>query len=182
MIFSRPQLVLLAERASLDAGVEPSLLCGLCDVASDWNPGKLEYHHNLTILFDAWRDVDPREEAYQNYRWGVSQVLGSSAREAGYQKPLGTLIEPIDNLSIAACVLRKCLDQCGGNADRGLVLWYRVIGSAFPTLVLSKAPAYREFLSQPNRLPQLPTMDTPFEPAPGGSPADKSLHASAAGE
>jgi soluble lytic murein transglycosylase-like protein len=148
MIYSKPQMVLLAERAATEAGLAPELLCALVDVSSAWQPGKVEVAHASLVYFQG---CDVEECSARNYRWGLTQVLGSAAREAGYKESLYDLTEPPANLAIGARVLAGLVRMASGQLERALLLWIGIVGSNFPLRVLAKVPQYSAFLNAAER-------------------------------
>lgn len=165
MIYSKPQLVLMAEKAALDELIHPETLCALCDVASDWKTAKTEYDLQVVMPVDIWSDETPGDSVMKNTRWGLTQVLGLKARGYGYKGRLEGLIEPEPNLRIGAKILADYLRQAGGNELRALTLWYGQVGASFPALVVHKATLYKEFLERPERPEPLESWDTMYENA-----------------
>jgi soluble lytic murein transglycosylase-like protein len=159
MIFSKPELVLLAERAAIDASIAPELLCSLVDVSSAWLPNKAEFIATHGIPFNQWDETNVDERTFRNYRWGLTQVLGSAARDAGYKGDLHALIEPPLNLSVGAAVLARLLALASMREERALALWIGIVGSNFPLRVLAKVPQYVAFLHAAERPAQLEKME-----------------------
>ena len=156
MIMTKPEMVLMAECAAIENGIDPAVFCALIDISSGWHPEKAEWNSSAVTAF-AGEVTD--EHVFQLYRWGLTQVLGSDARRAGFRGELYRLTDPELNITVGAQVLRETIAYAGG-IQRALVLWRGVIGGNFPELVLAKAGQYREFLAAPERPPKLTKIST----------------------
>ena len=135
-------MVLLAECNAIENDLDPALYCALIDVESNWHPEKCEWQGEFIIPDGR----DPDEWYMRGHRWGLTQVLGKDAREAGYVGELALLLEPEINLEWGARVLAGMMGMAGGTA-RALMLWRGANGNQFPELVATRADAYRAFLA-----------------------------------
>jgi hypothetical protein len=73
-------------------------------------------------------------EAYaRGFSWGLMQLMGQVAREAGFDPPfLSTLCDPEKGLVVGCKVLRKKLDALCGDTLRGLLAWNGGANPAYP--------------------------------------------------
>ncbi len=71
-------------------------------------------------------------EAYaRGFSWGLMQVMGQVAREAGFDALfLSALCDPEQGLAVGCKVLRKKFDAMAGDTTRALLAWN---GGANPT-------------------------------------------------
>jgi soluble lytic murein transglycosylase-like protein len=96
-------------------------------------------------------------EAYaRGFSWGLMQVMGQVAREAGYTEPfLSSLCDPNDALEIGCKILRKKFDTANAEAagaapgsaatdaiTRTLLLWNGGSNPAYAAQVLARRPHY----------------------------------------
>lgn len=156
-------LVALARKAALAHALDPALVCAICEQESSWNPWSIRYEPLFFAKYVAPLYTNNKvgaSEAYaRGFSWGLMQVMGQTAREAGYTEPfLSALCDPADALEIGCRVLRKKFDIASSVAQtilsahdrsasadqtsRALLLWNGGANPAYAAHVLSRRIHY----------------------------------------
>lgn len=149
MIFTRIQLVLLAEAESLKQEIDPAIVCSVIEVMSAWHP---ELIMASTDNFNPGLSFGTQEEKSINgSNLGLLQFSGSQARTLGYKQNADGLLAPEINMEIGVKILRQCLAQANNNLARALTLMYGYKAASLAQKVFSKIPNFTEFLSSPLR-------------------------------
>lgn len=109
-------LVSLARKTALAHGLDAALVCAICEQESSWNPWAMRYEPLFFAKYVAPlytnNKVSATEAYARGFSWGLMQVMGQVAREAGYSEPfLSSLCDPTDALEIGCRVLRKKFDS-----------------------------------------------------------------------
>src|SRR5262252_6698960 len=124
MFSSAPsQLLVLARKAAASQSLDPALVCAVVEQESGWNPWAMRYEPAFFSKYVAQLYTNNKisaTEAYaRGFSWGLMQVMGQVAREAGYSEPfLSSLCDPSDALEIGCKVLRKKFDTANAEAAR----------------------------------------------------------------
>ena len=118
MIYTKPQLVLLAEAAALKHGLDPALVCSIINLRSGWYPGKWEWIAG--------------QRAY-----GLFQL----------PQPTG-MPEPEEQLETGCKTIKNLLEQCGGQPEKMLMMFSGIINSNFGTRVLNDVEMWKSFLKE----------------------------------
>ena len=100
----RPEttLIVLADTMAKKHGLDPALVCALCEVGSGWNPWAIRYKPgdlcmDAVCVHEDWSSAET-EQALQNYAFGLMQIKGNIARERGFDGWLTELCDPATNL------------------------------------------------------------------------------------
>ena len=166
------QLVSLARKTAVAHGLDPALVCAVVEQESSWNPWAIRYEPLFFAKYVARLFTNNKvsaSEAYaRGFSWGLMQVMGQTAREAGYAEPfLSSLCDPADALEIGCRVLRKKFDTSASqssfraeSSERGispsvpsaianndattsaLLLWNGGANPAYPSQVLARRVHY----------------------------------------
>ena len=157
-------LMATVEEASREAGVPPWLALGLAHVESGGDP-------HMARIYPVWLNTVMRSERpvgcamdtermFQKTAWGLTQVMGSAAREAGFTGWLTALVEPELNLRVGIAALGRTFAQ---HADRhgiegALAAWKMgsprrlpdgtFSGKAWAASVLKAAEGYRALFAK----------------------------------
>ncbi len=83
-------------------------------------------------------------EAYaRGFSWGLMQVMGQVAREAGFDAPfLSDLCDPEQGLAIGCKVLRKKFDALAGDTTRALLAWNGGANTTYAAQVIARRAHY----------------------------------------
>ena len=131
------ELELLAREAATKYGLDPALVCALCEVECGWNPRAVRYEpdykwlwgikeplttinglnivsfdlKNGPVLIDIIPSTPETELALQKTSWGLMQIMGATARERGFTGWLTELCDPAVNLEWGCWHLRWMIDH-----------------------------------------------------------------------
>ena len=135
------ELELLAREAAGRYGLDPRLICALCEVESSWIPWAARHEAGYRWLYEfdpekggtdkytitdlrqnRWRpaihigtnpagSTMPTELIMQQTSWGLLQIMGATARERGFRSWLTELCDPQVNLEWGCKHLRWMIDH-----------------------------------------------------------------------
>src|SRR5271156_6208170 len=119
------ELITLASKIATGMGLDPVLVCSVVEQESGWNPWAMRYEPAFFAKYVAPLYTNNKvsaSEAYaRGFSWGLMQVMGQVAREAGFDPLfLSSLCDPEQGLAIGCKILRKKLDSMAGDTTRGL--------------------------------------------------------------
>ncbi len=149
---SREPLIALARQKAAEHQLYPELVCAVCEQESAWNPWAIRYEPAFYERYVAplWaRGAPPpaggrTEAAARAFSWGLMQVMGQVAREAGFAgSSLAELCDPAVGLEVGCRVLARKLAAAEGNVTRALLLWNGGGNPAYSQQVLGRAEKYR---------------------------------------
>jgi soluble lytic murein transglycosylase-like protein len=83
-------------------------------------------------------------EAYaRGFSWGLMQVMGQVAREAGFEALfLSVLCDPEQGLAVGCKVLCKKLDAMAGGTTRALLAWNGGANTLYAVQILARRAHY----------------------------------------
>ena len=141
------QLIAAARRAAAAQSLDPALVCAVVEQESAWNPWALRYEPLFFAKYVAALYTNNKvsaSEAYaRGFSWGLMQVMGQVAREAGFDALyLSALCDPEQGLAIGCKVLRKEFDSAAGDTTRALLAWNGGSNPAYAAQVLARKPHY----------------------------------------
>ena len=141
------QLLTLARKAAAAQALDPVLVCAVIEQESGWNPWAMRYEPAFFTKYVAGLYTNNKisaTEAYaRGFSWGLMQVMGQVAREAGFEVPfLSALCDPEQGLAVGCKVLRKKLDAAGADATRALLAWNGGGNPNYAAQVLARRPHY----------------------------------------
>lgn len=142
-------LVSLAKKVAGTFGLEGALVCAVVEQESGWNPWAMRYepaflNKYVAPLYTA-NKISASEAWARGFSWGLMQVMGQVAREAGFDGAfLSALCDPQTGLSIGCKVLAKKLngDLVKGDVRLGLLAWNGGGNPSYAAQVLARKPAY----------------------------------------
>jgi soluble lytic murein transglycosylase-like protein len=142
-----PHLLVLARSAAVAQSLDAALVCAVVEQESGWNPWAMRFEPHFFAKYVAAQYTNNRvsaSEAYaRGFSWGLMQVMGQVAREAGFDAfYLSALCDPEQGLAIGCQVLRKKLDAAKGDTARGLLAWNGGANPAYAAQVLARKPHY----------------------------------------
>jgi soluble lytic murein transglycosylase-like protein len=142
-----PEIVALAKRNAISYALDPALVCAVVEQESAWNTFAMRYEPAFFAKYVAPLFTNNKvtaSEAYaRGFSWGLMQVMGQVAREAGCDAPfLSVLCDPDHGLAIGCKVLRKKFDAATGDTTRALLAWNGGGNPAYPVQVLARRAHY----------------------------------------
>ncbi len=137
----------LARKAAAAHSLDPVLVCAVAEQESGWNPWAMRYEPAFFSKYVAPLYTNNKisaSEAYaRGFSWGLMQVMGQVAREAGFDALfLSVLCDPEHGLTVGCKVLRKKLDAANGDATRALLSWNGGGNANYAALVLARRAHY----------------------------------------
>jgi soluble lytic murein transglycosylase-like protein len=140
-------LVAMASRAAAAQSLDPAVVCAVVEQESGWNTWAMRYEPLFFAKYVAPLYTNSKvsaSEAYaRGFSWGLMQVMGQVAREAGFDPLfLSALCDPEQGLAVGCKVLRKKFDVMGGDTMRGLLAWNGGANAAYPAQVLARKAHY----------------------------------------
>ncbi len=165
---SKDDLIAMAKAAATRHGLFPSVLCGLIDKESTWNPWAYNPEPSYRWLWDfklaqprpttneeaklkvppqnftCPAHIDPDAEWWgQQASFGLTQMMGAASREHGFNGPfLLQTCDPALNLELGCLHLLSKLRSAQGNLEKALLLWNGGGNPHYPEEVLLKAQQY----------------------------------------
>lgn len=141
------QLISLAREAAAAQSLDAAVVCAVVEQESGWNPWALRFEPAFFAKYVAPMYTNYKvsaSEAYaRGFSWGLMQVMGQVAREAGFDGVfLSALCDPQQALAVGCRVLRKKLDAKGGDYTLALLAWNGGGNTAYPAQVLARRPHY----------------------------------------
>lgn len=154
-----PLVLAEAEKFNLD----PFILSGLIWVESSGKPDSYRYEPAFTWFFDRVKGplhrsdltvegnrrlaldiLGETEFAFQSSSHGLSQCMGSVAREMGYNFSPEGFYDPATNIHYGAKYLSVCFRRAGGIVEKALLRYNGGGISEYPDKVLRRADILRQ--------------------------------------
>jgi soluble lytic murein transglycosylase-like protein len=141
------QLLTLARKAAAAQALDPALVCAVVEQESAWNPWAMRYEPAFFTKYVAPlytnNKVSATEAYARGFSWGLMQVMGQVAREAGFEALfLSALCDPEQGLAVGCKVLCKKLDAMAGDTTRALVAWNGGGNTLYAVQVLARRAYY----------------------------------------
>ncbi len=141
------QLLTLARKAATAQSLDPALVCSVVEQESAWNPWAMRYEPAFFAKYVAPlytnNKVSATEAYARGFSWGLMQVMGQVAREAGFEALfLSALCDPEQGLAVGCKVLRKKFDAMAGDTTRALLAWNGGANPAYAAQVLARRSHY----------------------------------------
>jgi soluble lytic murein transglycosylase-like protein len=152
---TREEMISLAKQTAARHGLAPEIVCAVCEQESSWIPWAIRYEPAFRQRYVAPLGLPPTEEIARSTSWGLMQVMGETAREAGFsEKFLSALADPATGLEFGCIVLagkfRHAAQQQGSAppdqdalAQAALQLWNGGANPDYASQVLARIPKYR---------------------------------------
>ncbi|HEV2341673.1 MAG TPA: lytic transglycosylase domain-containing protein [Candidatus Acidoferrales bacterium] len=138
------ELISLAKQTASRHGLAPEIVCAVCEQESSWNPWAIRYEPVFRQRYIAPLGLPPTEEIARSTSWGLMQVMGETAREAGFTgKFLSALAEPVTGLDFGCIFLAEKFRLAQGDASRALEMWNGGANSDYAAQVLARITKYR---------------------------------------
>jgi soluble lytic murein transglycosylase-like protein len=148
MTVSAPsQLVTLARKAAAAQSLDPALVCAVVEQESAWSPWAMRYEPAFFTKYVASLYTNNKvtaSEAYaRGFSWGLMQVMGQVAREAGFDALfLSALCDPEQGLAVGCKILRKKFDAMAGDSTRALLAWNGGANALYAAQVFARRAHY----------------------------------------
>ena len=141
------QLLALVRRAAAAQSLDPGLVCAVVEQESGWNSWAMRYEPLFFSKYVASlytnNEIAATEAYARGFSWGLMQVMGQVAREAGFDALfLSAMCDPEQGLAVGCKVLRKKFDAMAGDTTRALLAWNGGGNSAYAAQVLARRSHY----------------------------------------
>lgn len=104
-----PDLQQLAMNVAHKYGLDPFLVCAMCENESSWNPEAERYEPGFFHRYiSSMKNLSEEEMRLRATSLGLMQVMGQVAREQGFTEPLSELKKPLNSLEHGCKKLAKC--------------------------------------------------------------------------
>lgn len=146
---TRDELIALARSTAERHQLYPELVCAVIEQESGWNTWAIRYEpafydRYILPLRSRGEIIHETESRARATSWGLMQVMGQVAREAGFANTfLSALCDPPTGLEIGCAVLDHKLAAAEGNVAKALLLWNGGGNSNYAVEVLARAVKYR---------------------------------------
>lgn len=144
---SQDELIGLAVNAAATYGLDGSLICAIIEQESGWNPWAMRYE---LAFFERYveplvlRDkLSPTEAHSRATSWGLMQVIGQVAREAGFKGEfLSLLCKSEEGIQVGCRVFAGKVAAARGSIEKALQLWNGGGAPDYAGQVLSRQGRY----------------------------------------
>lgn len=149
---TQAQLIEAARNTAAAHGLDPALVCAVCETESSWIPdGTPRYEPAFEKKYITPMALPAVEAHNRSCSWGLMQIMGQTALELGWQGPFTGLLEPINGLEwgcrkLARCFLKAAKSVAPGTSDyirQVLLLYNGGADAGYPDRVLSKLAKYQ---------------------------------------
>jgi soluble lytic murein transglycosylase-like protein len=137
-------MIAVAKEAARRHALAPEIVCAVCEQESSWNPWAMRYEPAFRQRYVAPLGLPPTEEVARSMSWGLMQLMGETAREAGFNdKFLSSLTDPATGLEFGCIVLAEKFRRAAGDSSRALELWNGGANPDYAAQVLARTGKYQ---------------------------------------
>jgi len=146
---TKDEIIALAKATAQRHNIWPELVCAIVEQESGFNPWAIRYEpaffQKYVAPFCAKALIKSETEARARaISWGLMQVMGQVAREAGFVGQfLSALCESTTGLEIGCRVLNHKILMADGNVRKALLLWNGGGRPEYADEVLARAEKYK---------------------------------------
>ena len=140
------ELVQLAKQTATKYGLDPALVCAVCEQESSWNTWAARCEPRFKARYIDPLNLPDTEAWLRSISFGLMQLMGEGARELGYKGPLVQLCDPAIGLVLGCQWLAKKLASAGGDVAKALLLWNGGANLDYPNQVLARKAKYQDAL------------------------------------
>lgn len=134
---------LLAGKYAAKYGLDPALVCAVCEQESGWNRYAARYEPQFYLHYVVPLALkDPTETSLRSMSIGLMQTMGQVVRERGFTGSLLQLTDPDISLDLGCDVLKAKLALGGGDVKQGLLRWNGGGNSYYPDQVMARMVKY----------------------------------------
>jgi soluble lytic murein transglycosylase-like protein len=142
-----PEIIELARRIAFAHGLDPALVCAVIEQESAWNPWAVRYEPGFLSRYVAPLYTAGKLSATEAYTramsWGLMQVMGQVAREAGFEEAsLAELCDPFVGVDWGCRLLAARLARAKGDVATALLAWNGGANPDYPAEVLARTRNY----------------------------------------
>lgn len=135
-------LVQLAKQTAQKYGLDPALVCAVCEQESSWNQWDARFEPRFEARYIEPLGLETTEATLRSTSFGLMQLMGEVARELGWKGSLVQLCDPPIGLVLGCQHLANKLKQAGGDTTKALLLWNGGSNTDYPGQVLARKSKY----------------------------------------
>ena len=142
-----PEIIDLARQIAREHAIDPALVCAVIEQESAWNPWAVRYEPAFLSRYVAPLYTAGKLSATEAYTramsWGLMQVMGQVAREAGFEEAsLAELCDPFVGVDWGCRLLAARLARAKGDVATALLAWNGGANPDYPAEVLARTRNY----------------------------------------
>lgn len=149
---TKAELVQAAKNTAQAHGLDPVLVCCVCETESSWVPASTRFEPAFLERYVVPMALPAQQSQDRATSWGLMQIMGQTAVEFGWQGPLEGLLEPLNGLEWGCRKLANCFRLAAkrvapGRSDyvrQALLLYNGGADPGYPARVLAKLPHYQD--------------------------------------
>jgi soluble lytic murein transglycosylase-like protein len=140
---TRDEMISLAKTMAAAHGLDPTLVCAVCEHESSWIPWASKSEPTFVKDYLLKLKLSPTETFLGGTSLGLMQVLGRVARECGFTgKNLTELCDPATGLEYGCIKLAKCVAAHPGDLRAALLEYNGGGDPSYPDHVLPLMSKY----------------------------------------
>jgi soluble lytic murein transglycosylase-like protein len=140
---SRDELIALAKAEAAAQGLDPTLVCAVCEQESSWYPWAMRYEPAFYERYVRPLGLSPTESTLRSFSFGLMQIMGQTARELGFKaRSLGELLDPSQCVHYGCLKLAACLRLADGDVQAGLLKYNGGSNPDYPSQVMARMASY----------------------------------------
>ena len=136
------ELTQLAAAAAKTHGLDPVLVCAVCEQESGWEPWSIRFEPAFKTRYVDPLGLTDTESFARSFSWGLMQLMGQVARELGFQGHLASLCDPATGLEWGCKLLINKLKDVNGDVHMGLQRWNGGGNPNYADQVIARMPKY----------------------------------------
>ena len=142
---TKDELIALAKETALANGLDPALVCAVCEQESGWNPSATRFEPAFKARYIDSMGLSEPEATYRATSYGLCQIMGEVAREFGLLADIPTsLADPATNLAFGCKILKHKINvNGGGSVPKGLAAYNGGANTAYAPMVLARVAKYQ---------------------------------------
>lgn len=142
---TNPELVTLAKRIAVQNGLDPAVVCALCEQESAWEPAAIRWEPGFFARYITKQNLTNQTEATARaISWGLMQVMGQVARESGFKgRYLSEMCDPETGITVGCKVFASKLARAGGDLRKALLFWNGGGRPSYADEVLARISKYK---------------------------------------
>lgn len=140
---SIPILSNLAKQVAKGMGVDPVLVCAVCEKESSWRPDATRFEPAFLQHYVLKLKLSADESKGRATSWGLMQIMGEVAREEGFGGEFSELLQPEIGLQAGIRHLKRYLDLAHGDVEAALLHWNGGADKKYPAAVLALKQKYQ---------------------------------------
>jgi soluble lytic murein transglycosylase-like protein len=138
-------LTVLAKQKAADNGIDPALVCAICEQESGWDPWAVRFEPAFyTRYILPMKNIRATEAYTRAMSFGLMQIMGQTARELGYADTFLTgLCHPPVALDYGCKKLTKCLTAAAGDVEKALLRYNGGSNAEYGRQVMARMAKYQ---------------------------------------